>query len=505
MPQFINTNNFSLNAQRSLNSSQGDLATSLQRLSSGLRINSARDDAAGLAISDRLTSQINGLNQAVRNANDGISLAQVAEGSLQESTNILQRMRQLSIQSANGSNSSADRDALQAEVSQLQSELTRIADTTAFGGRKLFDGSFGQAQFQVGSEANQTIAFSLRDTDATQIGVFRADLDGGTANASLGQAAAAAAAAAANTVAGGTIDITGKVNKQVTVAAASSAREVAETINAETASTGVEADARTVARISGLTAGAVSFTLGNDTGTSTNTAVISATVTSANDLSALANAINAESGSTGVQAVLANGGDSIDLISESGDDITLADYSNSGGGGATTATVTVRNYDNDADNANPVTLTSGGGAATDSTRIVGEVQVSSDKAFSVTASDLSLNDAITAETATLASAASVDISTVAGSQSAIGIIDGAITQIDSLRGELGAVQNRLDSTISNLQNVTENVSAARGQIRDADFAAETAELTRNQILQQAGIAILSQANAAPQSVLSLLQ
>jgi len=499
MPQFINTNVLSLNAQRSLNGSQNSLATSLQRLSSGLRINSARDDAAGLAISDRLTSQINGLNQAVRNANDGISLAQVAEGALQESTNLLQRIRQLSIQSANGSNSSADRDALQAEVSQLQSELTRIADTTAFGGRKLFDGTFGQAQFQVGAEANQTIAFSLRDTDATQIGVFRVDLDGATANASLGQAYAAAATPAANTVAGGTLIVAGKTSVTATIAANSSAREVAAAINADSSSTGVTADGRTVARLSALTAGAVSFTLGNDTGSSANTAVISTTVTSATDLSGLANAINAESGTTGIQAVLATGGSSIDLISEAGDDITILDYNNA----ATTAVVTVRNYDNNAANGNPITLTSGGAA--DSTRIVGEVQISSDKAFSVTASSATINDITTAETATLVSAASVDIGSVAGAQSAIGIIDGALTQIDSLRGDLGAIQNRLQSTISNLQNVSENVSGARSQIRDADFAAETAELTRSQILQQAGIAILSQANAAPQSVLSLLQ
>ncbi len=498
MPQFINTNAYSLNAQRNLNTSQNDLATSLQRLSSGLRINSARDDAAGLAISDRLTSQIRGLNQAVRNANDGISLAQVAEGALQESTNILQRMRELAIQSANGSNSDSDRQALQAEVSQLQAELTRIADTTAFGGRKLFDGTFGQAQFQVGAEANQTIAFALQDTDATQIGVYRADLEGSAANTGLGRGTAVATTAAVNNVAAGAITLSGTSTATVSTAGGESAREVAALINTETSATGISADARTVAQIGSVSAaGNISFTLTADTGTSTSSATISATVTSTSDLTSLANAINAESGTTGIQATVSDSGASITLISESGDDIVVEGFLNSGGG---TAVVNVRDYDNAATNES-ITLTSGG---TDSTRVMGEVQLSSTSAFSVSAADTSINAAGT-ETGTLASAASVDISTVAGSQSAIGIIDGALNQIDSLRADLGAVQNRLASTISNLQNVAENVSVARSQIRDADFAKETAELTRNQILQQAGIAMLSQANAQPQNVLSLLQ
>ncbi len=500
MPQFINTNAYSLNAQRNLNSSQNALATSLQRLSSGLRINSARDDAAGLAISDRLTSQIRGLNQAVRNANDGISLAQVAEGALQESTNILQRMRELSIQSANGSNSDSDREALQAEVSQLQAELTRIADTTAFGGRKLFDGTFGQAQFQVGSEANQTIAFALKDTDASQIGVYRVDLDSGTANTGLGRATAAASTTAgANNVTGSTLALTGSGSATVTTTAGDSAREVASLINTKTSTTGVSADARTVANLGTVSAaGNISFTLTADTGSTTSSVTISATITSTSDLTALANAINAESGSTGIQATISDSGASINLISENGDDIVIDGFLNSGGG---TAVLSAKNYDNNATNES-VTLTSGGA---NSSRVMGEVQLSSTSAFSVTAGDTVLNNVATAETGTLASAADVDISTVAGSQSAIGIIDGALNQIDSLRADLGAVQNRLSSTISNLQNVSENVSSARSQIRDADFAKETAELTRNQILQQAGIAMLSQANAQPQNVLSLLQ
>ena len=317
MPQFINTNVASLNAQRSLNGSQSALATSFQRLSSGLRINSARDDAAGLAIADRLTSQIRGLNQAVRNANDGISLAQTAEGALQETTNILQRIRELSIQSANGSNSDADRAALQGEVSQLQAEITRIADTTSFGGRKLFDGTFGQAQFQVGAEANETIGFALADTDATQIGVYRTDLEGAGANVGLGRGTATATTAAVNNTTAGAITLTGSGTTTVTATAADSAREVASLINGASSTTGITADARTVANINSLAnAGAVTFTLTSDTGSTTNSATISATINSTSDLTTLANAINAESGSTGVQAVVSAAGDSVDIISE---------------------------------------------------------------------------------------------------------------------------------------------------------------------------------------------
>jgi len=500
MPQFINTNIASLNAQRSLNGSQNALSTSFQRLSSGLRINSARDDAAGLAIADRLTSQIRGINQAVRNANDGISLAQTAEGALQETTNILQRVRELSIQSANGSNSDADRQALHAEVSQLQAEITRIADTTSFGGRKLFDGTFGQAQFQVGAQANETIGFALADTDANQIGVYRTDLEGAGANVGLGRGTATATTAAANNVTGGAIVLPGSGTSTVTATAGDSAREVASLINGASSTTGITADARTVANINTLSApGAVSFTLTSDKGTSTNSKTISATITSTTDLTGLANAINAESGSTGVQAVVSASGNSVDVISESGDDVIIEGFTNSGGG---TAVVTTRDYNNAANNDATITLTSG---ASDSTRIIGEVQLSSADAFSVLTTDVTLNGVTTAETSVLAAVGAVDISSVSGSQSAIGVIDAALSQIDSFRADLGAVQNRLTSTISNLQSISENASAARSQIQDADFAAETAALSRNQIIQQAGIAILSQANAAPQNVLALLQ
>ena len=503
MPQIVNTNVSSLFAQSSLNKSQNALATSLQRLSTGLRINSAKDDAAGLAISDRLTTQIRGINQAIRNANDGISISQVAEGALGETNSLLQRIRELSIQSANGSNSADDRATLQAEVSQLTAEITRISDTTSFGTRKLFDGTFGQALFQVGANANETIGFTLTDTDATKLGVQRVDLEGSVANTGLGRATAAAATAAANNVAAGTIDVVGKASATVTIGVNSSAREVAAAINSEEATTGVSADARTVARISTLnTAGTVSFTLTSDDGSTTNSASISATITNTSDLSEIANSVNQSSGTTGIQAVINGNGTSIDLISEGGDDIIVEGFLHSA---TATMVVTSRDFANAAD-GDAITLTDTDTPATDtdSTRVMGEVQLSSTNAFNITASDTSVN-AAGLESSALAAVSTIDIGTVAGSQSAIGIIDGALDLVNTIRGELGAVQNRISSTISNLENISNNVSAARSRIQDADFAAETSELTRNQILQQAGTAMLAQANALPQNVLSLLQ
>ena len=324
---FTNTNIASINGQRNLSNSTLGLQTSLQRLSSGLRINSARDDAAGLQISNRLTSQINGLNQAVRNANDGISLAQTAEGALQESTNILQRIRDLSIQSANASNDDTDRRALQAEVSQLQAELQRIAETTRFGGRELLTGDFSSQQFQVGSNANETITVDIRALSSSDIGSFR--LDGQITTTSIGIASASAAGSSFGAVATVGNDIvaqeltisSGSGTSSVSVGADATAREIAATVNGVTNVTGVEAEARTEVRLSGLTsAGTLSFDLGNTDGVRET---ISATVTDTSDLSALANAINERSATTGITATLDNDGQDIILQDADGDDIVI--------------------------------------------------------------------------------------------------------------------------------------------------------------------------------------
>lgn len=498
MPQIINTNISSLTAQRNLNSSQEALNVSLNRLSSGLRINSARDDAAGLAISNAFTSQVRGLNQAIRNANDGISLAQVAEGALAESTNILQRVRELSIQSANGTNSGTERAALQEEVSQLQSELNRIAETTSFGARVLLDGSFGTESFQVGSEANQTISVSLTDASARSIGANRVDV-GGTA---IG--AVVIADGSANGVAGtADIDISGTLGQATIaladIAANSSANSLAGLINGQESSTGVSADARTGVQLSGLTgAGNVTFTLA---GTGANTAAISVNITDVNDLGDLASAINSQSASTGIVAT--SNGATVDLINENGDDVSFAAFAVDTAGNQE-LTLTALDYDGNVVAGSTGDLVEGAGATEDGV-VSGQIRTTSSGAFNITSTDATVVTGGATAASNLIAVDTIDIGTQTGAQSAIAIVDAAISAIDTQRAGIGAVQNRLQSTISNLQSVSENVSAARSRIQDADFAAETASLTRNQILQQAGISVLSQANALPQQVLSLLQ
>jgi len=488
----VNTNVSSLNAQRNLSQSGSDLATSMERLSSGMRINSAKDDAAGLQISNRLTSQVNGLAVAQRNANDGISMAQTAEGAMNESTNILQRMRELALQSSNGSNSATDREALQKEVSALQTELTRISDTTSFGGQQLLDGTFGTKQFQVGANANETISVSLKNISASNIGVQSFDLAGTAAG--LGEAGAAGVTAATNGngVTNGGLTLVGKDGADTVIpnAAGASASTIANSINANQADTGITADARTQVELSSLSdAGALSFKL--------NGSVISASPTSTTDMSAIADAVNERAGETGVSAEVSETGNLI-LTDESGDNINIEDFEDSTG----TGTIVAKGIEYDGTvGATAITLTGGGN---DSTSVAGSIRLSSTQAFSVTSGDVTLGADTTANVSALDTIGNVDLSTASGSQNALAVIDGAIAQIDSQRADLGAVQNRLDFTISNLANIEENVSASRSRIQDTDFATETAEMTKNQILQQAGTSILSQANQLPQTALSLL-
>ncbi|WP_426417601.1 flagellin [Aestuariirhabdus sp. LZHN29] len=490
----VQTNVASLNTQRNLNQSSSALDTSMQRLSTGFQINSAKDDAAGLQISNRLTSQINGLNVAVRNANDGISLSQTAEGALSQSTDILQRMRDLALQSANGSNGATERQALNSEVSQLQSELNRIADTTSFGGLKLLDGSFGTKQFQVGANANETIGVAINSARATDIGANRHDISYAAAG-EYGEVLAANAAAVANNTTGGTLTITGtNGSSAATIAAAGSAADYASAVNAETGTTGVSADARTGARLENLSAaGSFTFTL--------NGQAVAAIISSATDLRDMATAINAQSGTTGIAATLVNNNAGIELISEAGEDIVITDFADSAATGTTIDVQGLAYSGTDTAQA-AVTLTDEGA---DSTRAIGNVRFESSASFQLTASVNTLLDGVaTAATSTLTSVDTIDISTQQGAQDAIGVLDAAIAGIDANRADLGAVQNRFEFTISNLQNISENSSAARSRIRDTDYAAETSELAKNQVLQQAGTSILAQANQLPQAVLSLL-
>ncbi len=750
MPQVINTNIMSLNAQRSINGAQKTTNSAMQRLSSGLRINSAKDDAAGLAISNRMTSQIRGLDQASRNANDAISLAQTAEGALQESTNILQRVRELAIQSANDTNSSSDRKSLQAEVNQLKSELTRIAESTTFNGKKLLDGSLDNASFHIGSEANESISVSISDMRATGLGNNSvtatngdfgiqaatgqklATTDGATVGAAVDGAAnnvvgetlsitdadgtvtpitvaanesAAATAVKLNNVDGvaatastevtlsamslevdggggntagistitidadgtgannlvvslaagnggagtdgwtsaeivaeiltdygaastaiqntmtltdngdGTITVTNSTGEDIHVTLATAgtddgamtvtggvagdialatvggdtddataggtlniqldpdktltttnstdgiflaataaagdvsfkageadttggnnvaaqvvsltgpdgsatatigedatANTIATAINAESASTGITATAETTATLNGLSqSGTVTFDLSGQNATAVS---ISATVTGTNgaggDLSALATAINDQTGNTGISAAVTSDTNELVLTNSDGYDIKIGNFSHS------------------ATAAQTIDVTGGSGNATqlsddatgygqDSTVVGGEVKLSANAEFQVSSSvaggselaaggsSLFSGAAGAASVSSLSAVNTMDISTKAGANEAIEIATAALSQIDEARGGLGAVQSRFESTISNLSSVSENVSAARSRVRDADFATETASLARGQILQQAGMSMLAQANAANQNVLSLLQ
>ena len=512
MALFVNTNVASINGQRNLMGSTSSLETSMTRLASGLRINSAKDDAAGLQISNRLTSQINGLGVAMRNANDGISMAQTAEGAMQESTNILQRMRDLSIQSANATNSTVDRKSLQEEMTQLNNELDRIANTTTFGGQKLLDGSFGVQQFQVGSQANETIAISINSAQIDDLGSARYSM-GGTnlatsAATSLGSAVDANTHPLANASEMLTID--GINTGQVTIAQDDSAADISSKINSIFNTTGVNADAKTAVRLSGFTGAAdgdgVSFKLSN--GGTEETISFTATGVVEDDMQIMVNKINENAASLGIGAVYDAATNAVIMTSEAGDNIGITEWADSGGAN-TTMLVQGRSYSDDQDVGAPVTLDAAVAADTDAT-VMGQVQMDSTVLFNVNSntanSDLTgLPTANELAQAVEISIDTIDITTAIGAQDAIAIIDGALSKIDKNRASLGAVQNRLESTVNNLANIVENSSGARARIRDTDFAAETAELTRNQILQQAGTSILAQANQLPQSALSLLQ
>ncbi len=496
----INTNIASLNSQRNLNVSQGSLATSLQRLSSGLRINSARDDAAGLAISERFTSQIKGLNQAVRNANDGISLAQTAEGGLSTAGDLLQRIRELAVQSANGSNSTSDRASLQGETLQLTQELNRVANTTQFNGQNVLDGTLTNSQFQVGANANQPISVAIASAKATDIGNNRVSSQTGTGlgTATLSTATLDFTATSPNGFAAQTLTVSGNGNSANTgvLAAGTSAKAIASSINGFSATTAVTATATSTATISGFQqTGAVSFQLvGANAAASPVT--ISATISSTSDLAAIAQAVNAQSGTTNITATADKAGNLV-LSDNAGDDIKVGNLS-AAGAGLTGASI------KGTDTATTVAFAATGGAG-DTAIVGGAVSFDSASGFTV-ATDTGTTFLTAANVgSTLNAVSAIDISTTAGANNALATVDAALTSINNNRASLGAYQNRFASTISNLQTTSENLSAARSRIQDTDFASETANLTRGQILQQAGTAILAQANSLPNGVLALLR
>jgi flagellin len=500
MAMQINTNIASLNAQRNLMTTQSSLATSLTRLSSGLRINSAKDDAAGLAISERFTTQINGLNQATRNANDGISLSQTAESALGELTNNLQRIRELAVQSANATNSASDRAALDQEVQQRVAEIDRIATQTSFNGRKVLDGTFGNAQFQVGANVGETISVNLTTgMRSTQIG-------------QIATATGSAVTANALTDAGMTIAV--GTGTAVSIGASVAGAKIGQ----ETDSAYSKVNAINAAGVAGLTAtasnshtGAFSTITGATQGTDTSSTYVSGTYTlqvngtniytaqalgSGGSLTGqdVAAQVNLFSTTTGVSASFAGGNLTFTTVDGRNTNIVETISLGTAGTGGATAGV--------AGSGTGVAATQAATGAGVTVRGTLTLSASDNIVMTGQYADIGQAATISKDTTTISA---VNVLTVAASNTAINRIDSALTSVSSLRSTFGAVQNRFESTISNLTAVSENLSAARSRIKDADFAQETANLTRAQILQQAGTAMLAQANSLPQGVLALLK
>jgi flagellin len=498
----VNTNVTSMKTQGNLNKAQSATSTSMERLASGLRINSAKDDAAGLQISNRMTSQINGIGVAMRNANDGMSMAQTAEGAMQESTNILQRMRDLSLQSANGSNSADDRTAMQTEISSLQEELTRIADTTSFGGQKLIDGSFGTKDFQVGASANETISLEMKDVSASAIGRKYQSFDGtGTVTATATAGTEAAAGSLSMTV--------GDKTSNIALQADMSAEDVQAKINSldgisDVAVTGGESVAATAATQSTMDISGVAINTGE-----TLELVLggeSVSLASTDDTAAQLVKFQAAATAAGDFTVTESGGTFSFTGPADGSQFTASvDYSGTETS-ATTATINGNSTAGDASDQGAISEVTTDGVA---------AAAASKTDFTVDLTNAKLDDGVGAVSVggaemtkatgtTFKSVAGIDLSTAAGAQDAISILDGAIATIDGNRADLGATQNRMDFTINNLSSIQNNVTDARSRIQDVDFASESAELSKQQILSQASSSMLAQANQLPQVALSLL-
>jgi flagellin len=491
----INTNVNSLNAQRNLGMSATSMSTAMQRLSSGLRINSAKDDAAGLAISERFTSQIRGSNQAARNANDGISLAQTAEGDLAQIGNNLQRMRELAVQSANATNSASDRVALDAEVQALSSEIDRVSQSSSFNGVKLLDGSFVAQKFQVGANAGASDSITVAN-----IASARASALGGsgssTATTLTGTAVTAVALAAGELTLNG-VQVGASAVGAAPGQSAASAFSKAAAINAVSAQSGVTATAQATSVTGAVQTVFTGVTAANSFSVNgVAVGAIAAGATAPGQGANVAAAINLVSSQSGVTATAANDG-KVTLTAADGRDITLLAL------GTTTAAAALTTFGLvTGDIAGPVAaVTTGGTIKLDTNNAAGIVVGGG------TPARAGLTAGTTAPTTTLTTTAisAINVLTATAATNALAAIDGALSTVSASRASLGAIQNRFTSVVASLQTTSENLSASRSRIQDADFAAETANLSRAQVLQQAGTAMVAQANQLPQGVLALLR
>ena len=591
----VNTNVGAQVASANIEKISKELDTAIARLSSGLRINSAKDDSAGMAIVSKMESQITGLNMAVRNATDSQALIDTTEGAQVEVVNILQRLRELAVQSANDSNTALDRSFINTEATQLIAEVDRIANQTSWNETKMLDGTFTSKQFQLGANANETVTFSVDSVKSADIGNYR--LNGTSTIVS----------ASDDTIDAHTLTVTGNIGSSaISVVVGSSAATTASQINSVSASTGVTATAQNKLKMHSLSAsGTLSFTLGNDA-SSGGSSAISVTVNDKDDLRVIKDAINAVAGTTGISAEIHSDGNSALVLTHStGEDIKITAYNHGTDGStldlttldqdgavqASTATesntqilsdlaadtdlitstaAVVANAASYTLNTNDVngyiTITSAGNDVANSVEIIGvngngdtiteslglsnasiatstntfatvtsikqliansagnntvgvtqsiaadaigQLRFNSSNSFNVASSVNTQDDnflgTTAANTASLSALSTVALGTSAGAATAIDILDGAIAKINDQRATLGAISNRLDSTVSNLTNIITNTESSVSNIRDADFSAETSRLTRAQILNQAATSMLAQANASKQSVLSLLQ
>jgi len=601
----VNTNIGASVAQANIKTNQKAMDQAIERLSSGLRINSAKDDAAGMAIVNKMDSTIRGLTQAVRNAEDGQNLIDTAEGAQVEVINLLQRLRELSVQAANDTNTALDRSYIDDEADQILNEINRISDQSRWNGTKLLDGTFDAVQLQLGAQRGEDVDFSVRSVAAAKIGNYRVE---GTASHLAG---------AADSIDAHTLTVSGYIGtKAISVAANASAKTVAASVNENTELTGVSATAVSKMEISSVHAtGNIGFTIGNG---SNSAAITTTNISDVSDLTALRDAINDKSGTTGITAEVVNNDTSKLILTHStGEDIIISSMSagdmfirsldatgastnsmsatdTTGGitvgtrtasgstavfsasatvaaagtailttqattnvGGTVTiaganasttdvATITIigTNFDDESITetmtgaVNSSTISNSGVSANqyktltsvtvsvqaltvftvghtnaDSTgaTVVGQLQFDSERTYSTTSSagsnatDNFTGSGTTATSATFNDVGNIDLSTTANAENAISIIDGAISMVNIGRAELGAISNRLDATVSNLTNIIVNTEASKSHVNDANFAKESSQLTKSQILSQAATSMLAQANASKQSVLALLQ
>ena len=490
----ILTNVSALAAQRSLAESQKLMDTAMERLSSGQRINSASDDAAGLATAMRMESQIRGLDMAVKNTVDGQAMVQAIEGALSEVDAMLQRMRELAVQSANGTLRVTDRQYIESEKDALVAEIDRIQANTTFNGVKVFDGLLNTS-FQVGADSSQSISMSQGSIASSVLGAHR------IAEGPQSLTAAGETIPVSSVTASEDLTITNTVtNASATTAATAgdTAKATATAVNALTSTTGVVAEAKTRAVVSFSHDESINLTIGSSSGATAATGSIAVTTSS---YAALVSAINSISGTTGVTAELAGSGTQFYLNDADGDDITLVRTDTA------TGSLAVQTVEDDGTTTVNTAATVQVANSNDSLRIQGMVAFSGADSFTVASAGAPTKGYVPSATNTSAQNAisSLDLTTIEKAGVALTTISGAIEKIAKMRADLGAVDNRLDHTQSSLLNISEATSAAKSKITDADFATESANLSKAQVLQQAGTAMLAQANASPQMVLQLIQ